>query len=68
MVMVLTHHSQLNESEFELNLPKPRFSFYKSRDTVECPHMATRTCRVDTVGRDAAKSLQLSSYVGHKVQ
>lgn len=37
MVMVLTHHSQLDESEFELNLPKPRFSFYKSRDTVECP-------------------------------
>lgn len=42
MVMVLTHHSQLDESEFELNLPKPRFSFYKSRDTVECPADLTR--------------------------
>lgn len=36
MVMVLTHYS-LNESEFELTIPKPQFSFCKSRDTVECP-------------------------------
>lgn len=42
MVMVFTHQSQLDESEFELNLPKPRFSFYKSRDTVECPADLTR--------------------------
>lgn len=36
-VMVLVHHSQLDESEFELSLPKPQFSFCGNRDAVECP-------------------------------